>query len=75
MELGTSRVVGKQGERGETKLSARQTRLETRWREMNEIEKSEARERRGRTLNLPLHTYFILFITIIIGLNYPTFLF
>ncbi len=33
--------VGKQGERGETKLSARQTRLETRWREMKEIEKSE----------------------------------
>ena len=75
VELGTSRVVGKQGERGEAKLSTRQTRLETRWREMKEIEKSETRERRGRTLNLPLHTYFTLFITILIGLNYPTFLF
>ena len=42
---------------------------------MKEIEKSETRERRGRTLNLPLHTYFTLFITILIGLNYPTFLF
>ena len=41
VELGTSRVVGKQGERGEAKLSTRQTRLETRWREMKEIEKSE----------------------------------
>ena len=30
VELGTSRVVGKQGERGEAKLSTRQTRLETR---------------------------------------------
>jgi hypothetical protein len=30
VELGTSRVVGKQGERGEGKLSTRQTRLETR---------------------------------------------
>ncbi len=75
VELGTSRVVGKQGERGEAKLSTRQTRLETRWREMKEIEKSETRERRERTLNLPLHTYFPLFITILIGLNYPTFLF
>ncbi len=36
-----SRLVGKQGERGEAKLSTRQTRLETRWREMKEIEKSE----------------------------------
>ncbi len=42
---------------------------------MKEIEKSETRERRVRTLNLPLHTYFTLFITILIGLNYPTFLF
>ena len=42
---------------------------------MKEIEKSETREKRGRTLNLPLHTYFTLFITILIGLNYPTFLF
>ncbi len=42
---------------------------------MKEIEKSETRERRGRTLSLPLHTYFTLFITILIGLNYPTFLF
>ena len=67
--------VGKQGERGEAKLSTRQTRLETRWREMKEIEKSETREGRGRTLSLPLHTYFTLFITILIGLNYPTFLF
>ena len=75
MKLGTSRVVGKQGERGEAKLSMRQTRLETRWREMKEIEKSETRERRGRALSLPLHTYFTLFITILIGLNYPTFLF
>ncbi len=30
VELGTSRVVGKQGERGEAKLSTRQIRLETR---------------------------------------------
>ena len=65
-------TVGKQGERGEAKLSTRQTRLET---QMKEIEKSATRERRGRTLNLPLHTYFTLFITILIGLNYPTFLF
>ncbi len=44
---------------------------------MEKIEKSETRERerRGRTLSLPLHTYFTLFITILIGLNYPTFLF
>jgi hypothetical protein len=42
---------------------------------MKEIEKSETREGRGRTLNLPLHAYFTLFITILIGLNYPTFLF
>ncbi len=42
---------------------------------MKEIKKSETRERRGRTLSLPLHTYFTLFITILIGLNYPTFLF
>ena len=42
---------------------------------MKEIEKSETRERRGRSLNLPFHTYFTLFITILIGLNYPTFLF
>jgi hypothetical protein len=27
IELGTSRVVGKQGERGEAKISSRQTRL------------------------------------------------
>ena len=39
-------AVGKQGERGEAKLSTRQTRLETRWREMKEIEKSETREDR-----------------------------
>ncbi len=39
--------VGKQGERGEAKLSTRQTRLETWWREMKEIEKSETRERGG----------------------------
>ena len=67
--------VGKQGERGEAKLSTRQTRLETQWREMKEIEKSETRERRGRSLNLPFHLTFTLFITILIGLNYPTFLF
>ena len=42
---------------------------------MKKIEKSRTRERRGRTLNLPLHTYFTLFITILIGLTYPTFLF
>ncbi len=42
---------------------------------MKKIEKSETRERRGRALDLPLHTYFTLFITILIGLNYPTFLF
>ncbi len=54
----------------QAKLSTRQTtsRLETRWREMKEIEKSETRERRGRTLNLSSHTYFTLFITILIGL-------
>ncbi len=42
-----------------------------------EIEKSETRERRGRSLNLKFHTNFTLFITILIGLNlnYPTFLF
>ncbi len=38
VELGTSRVVGKQGERGEAKLSTRQIRLETWWTEMKEIE-------------------------------------
>ena len=42
---------------------------------MKEIEKSETRERRERTLSLPLHTYFTLFVTILIGLNYPTLLF
>ena len=42
---------------------------------MKEIEKRETRERRGRSLNLPFHTDFTLFITILIGLNYPTFLF
>jgi hypothetical protein len=42
---------------------------------MKEIEKSVTRERRGRTLSLPLRTYFTLFITNLIGLNYPTFLF
>ncbi len=42
---------------------------------MKEIEKSKTREGRGRTLNLPLHTYFTLFITILIGINYPIFLF
>ncbi len=32
LELGTSRVVGKQDERGETKISAGQTKLQTRWK-------------------------------------------
>jgi hypothetical protein len=44
-------------------------------KEIEKIETREVREGRGRTLNLPLHTYFTLFITILIGLNYPTFLF
>ncbi len=30
-----------------------------------QIQKSETRERRERTLNLPLRTYFTLFITIV----------
>ncbi len=42
---------------------------------MKETEKSETRERGGRTLNFPLHTYFTSFIIILIGLNYSTFLF
>ncbi len=46
----------------QAKLSMRQTRLETRWREMKEIEKSATRERRGRTLNLPLHSHLLYFI-------------
>ena len=42
---------------------------------MKEIEKSETRERREESLNLPFHLTFTLFITIPIGLYYPTFLF
>jgi hypothetical protein len=34
LELGTSRVVGEQGESGEAKVSSGQTRLRTRWREV-----------------------------------------
>ena len=53
--------VGKQGERGEAKLSTRQTRLETRWREMKEIKKSETREE-GKNPSTSRYTLTLLYL-------------
>ena len=75
IELGTSRVVGKQGERGEAKVSSGQTRLRTRWRGVKERRSVTTRER-GEDPSTSRFTFTInLFITILIGLKLPTFLF
>ena len=67
--------VGKQGERGEAKVSSGQTRLRTRWRGVKERRSVTTRER-GEDPSTSRFTFTInLFITILIGLKLPTFLF
>jgi hypothetical protein len=73
---GTSRVVGKQGERGEAKVSSGQTRLRTRWRGRVKERRSVTTRERGEDPSTFRFTITInLFITILIGLKLPTFLF
>jgi hypothetical protein len=73
--INNSLSVGKQGERGEAKVSSGQTRLRTRWRGVKERRSVTTRER-GEDPSTSRFTFTInLFITILIGLKLPTFLF
>jgi hypothetical protein len=68
-------IVDKQGERGEAKVSSGQTSLRTRWRGVKERRSVTTRER-GEDPSTSRFTFTInLFITILIGLKLPTFLF
>jgi hypothetical protein len=68
-------TVGKQGERGEARVNSVQTRLRTRWRGVKERRSVTTRER-GEYPSTSRFTFTTnLFITILIGLKLPTFLF
>ena len=67
--------VGKQGERGEAKVSSGQTRLGTRWRGVKERRSVRTRERYEDPSTSRFTFAINLFITILIGLKLPTFLF
>ncbi len=83
LELGTSRVVGEQGERDKARISAghTNTRLRTLWKRVDGRWKMREyaweRERREREIPQPpvSSVYLNLFITILIGLKLPTFLY
>ncbi len=71
-------AVGKQGERGEAKVSSGQTRLRlrTRWRGVKKERRSVSTRERGEDPSTSRFTFTInLFITILIGLKLSTFLF
>ncbi len=74
-ELETSWVVGKQGERGEAKVSSGQTRLRTRWRGVKERRSVRTRESGEDPSTFRFTFTFNLFKTILIGLKLITFLF